>query len=101
MRPRQSARRTRRKGVTDMSKRRRYHTGSRLTFTGADLTMMVFSWAQLGYLVIHLDDNGRVMLHKRMDMGNERSSFGWWTVRASSMPGCAAKWRARCPDSGA
>ena len=49
--------------------------GSRLTFTGADLTMMVFSWAQLGYLVIHLDDNGRVMLHKRMDMGNERSSF--------------------------
>lgn len=49
--------------------------GSRLTFAGADLTMMVFSWAQLGYILIHLDDNGRVMLHKRMDMGNERSSF--------------------------
>lgn len=49
--------------------------GSRLTFAGADLTMMVFSWAQLGYLLIHLDDNGRVMLHKRMEMGNERSSF--------------------------
>lgn len=49
--------------------------GSRLTLTGADLTMMLFSWAQLGYLLIHLDDNGRVMLHKRMEMGNERSGF--------------------------
>ena len=49
--------------------------GTRLTLCGADLTMMVVSWAQLGYLLIHLDDNGRVMLHKRMDMGNERSSF--------------------------
>lgn len=49
--------------------------GSRLTLSGADLTMMVFSWAQLGYLLIHLDGDGRVMLHKRMDMGNERSAF--------------------------
>ena len=49
--------------------------GCRLTLSGGDLTMMVFSWAQLGYLLIHLDDNGRVMLHKRMEMGNERSSF--------------------------
>ena len=49
--------------------------GCRLTFAGADLTMMVFTWAQLGYLLIHLDDNGRVWLHKRMDMGNERSLF--------------------------
>ena len=48
---------------------------SRLTLSGCDLTMMVLSWAQLGYLLIHLDDNGRVMLHKRMDMGNERSGF--------------------------
>ena len=37
--------------------------------------MMVLSWAQLGYILIHLDDNGRVMLHKRMDMGNERSGY--------------------------
>ena len=37
--------------------------GCRLTFAGADLTMMVFTWAQLGYLLIHLDDNGRVWLH--------------------------------------
>ena len=49
--------------------------GCRLTFCGADLTMMVFTWAQLGYILIQLDDNGRVLLHKRMDMGNERSSF--------------------------
>ena len=49
--------------------------GCRLTLAGADLTMMVFSWAQLGYILIHLDGNGRVLLHKRMDMGNERSQF--------------------------
>lgn len=49
--------------------------GTRLTLSGGDLTMMVLSWAQLGYILIHLDDNGRVMLHKRMDMGNERSNF--------------------------
>ena len=48
--------------------------GCRLTLTGGDLTMMVFSWAQLGYLLIALDGN-RVLLHKRMDMGNERSAF--------------------------
>ena len=49
--------------------------GCRLTLSGGDLTMMVFSWAQLGYLYISLDERGRVLLHKRMDMGNERSQF--------------------------
>ncbi len=49
--------------------------GSRLTGAGPDLTMTVISWAQLGYLLIQLDDNGRVLLHKRMEMGNERSAF--------------------------
>ena len=49
--------------------------GCRLTISGGDLTMMVFSWAQLGYILIHMDGNGRVMLHKRMDMGNERNQF--------------------------
>ena len=49
--------------------------GCRVTLCGGDLTMMVFSWAQLGYLLIHMDDNGRVLLHKRMDMGNERNQF--------------------------
>ena len=49
--------------------------GCHLTGQGADLTMMVVSWAQLGYILIQPDDNGRVLLHKRMDMGNERSDF--------------------------
>ena len=41
----------------------------------ADLPIMVLQWAQLGYLIIHQDENGRVILHKKMDMGNERSPF--------------------------
>lgn len=49
--------------------------GSRLTMTGRDLTMMVLTWAQLGYILIQLDDNGRVLLHRRMNMGNERSPW--------------------------
>ena len=49
--------------------------GSALIGQGADLTMMVLSWAQLGYILIHLDDSGRAVLHKRMNMGNERSAF--------------------------
>ena len=49
--------------------------GSILTFCPADISMMIFSWAQLGYLLIHFDRRGRVILHKRMDMGNERSDF--------------------------
>ena len=38
---------------------------------GLDLTMMVFTWAQLGYIFIE-SKGKRVTLHKRMDMGNER-----------------------------
>ena len=49
--------------------------GCRLTLCGGDLTMMVFTWAQLGYLYIALEESGRVILHKRMDMGNERNQF--------------------------
>lgn len=49
--------------------------GCRLTHSGGDLTAMVFSWAQLGYVLIHMDGNERVLLHKRMEMGNERSQF--------------------------
>lgn len=46
-------------------------------FVGAktDLSMLVISWAQLGYLRIELTADGRVLLHKRMEMGNERSNF--------------------------
>ncbi len=49
--------------------------GRFLVHRNADLPAMVLQWAQLGYLIIHLDDNGRVFLHKKMDMGNERSGF--------------------------
>ena len=49
--------------------------GCVLTLSGADLTMNILSWAQLGYILIQLDRQDRVMLHKRMDMGNERSEF--------------------------
>ena len=49
--------------------------GSRLTAAGSDLTMMVFTWAQLGYIRILLDKHGSVYLEKRMDMGNERDLF--------------------------
>ena len=49
--------------------------GSILGSGGVDLTMMVFTWAQLGYVAIQPDRRGRVMLSKRMDMGNERSDM--------------------------
>ena len=49
--------------------------GSYLSMEGGDLTMLVFHWAQLGYIRISPDKRGRVWLHKRMDMGNERSDF--------------------------
>lgn len=47
----------------------------RVTMAGGDLTMMVFSWAQMGYLLIQQDSRGHVFLIKQMDMGNERSLF--------------------------
>ncbi len=46
-----------------------------LCLQGPNLNMMVFSWAQLGYLQIEMQPGGKVLLHRRMDMGNERSSF--------------------------
>ena len=49
--------------------------GCILGLQGVDLSMTVLSWAQLGYLTIHVDRKGRVTLEKRMDMGNERSEF--------------------------
>ena len=49
--------------------------GSCLTDRGVDFTLMVVSWAQMGYILLQPDDNGRVLLHKRMEMGNERSEF--------------------------
>ena len=49
--------------------------GTCLTGQGTDLTLMVISWAQAGYILMELDRRGRVLLHKRMDMGNERTQF--------------------------
>ena len=49
--------------------------GNLLTHRDADLTMMVLSWAQQGYLRITMDRRGRVLLHRQMDMGNERNAF--------------------------
>lgn len=49
--------------------------GCRLTAAGTDLTMMVFSWAQSGYLRVRVDQYGRVILEKRMNMGNERTAL--------------------------
>lgn len=49
--------------------------GTALTMEGTDFGLMIFSWAQLGYVVLQMDRRGRVLVHKRMDMGNERSQF--------------------------
>ena len=49
--------------------------GTALCMEGTDLGLMIFSWAQLGYVVLQLDRRGQVLIHKRMDMGNERSRF--------------------------
>lgn len=46
-----------------------------LHLQGGNLNMMVFAWAQLGYLQIRLERNGKVLLHRQMDMGNERSAY--------------------------
>jgi len=49
--------------------------GCCLVGQGVDFPAMVLSWAQMGYLTIHIDRNHRVLLHKGMEMGNERSDF--------------------------
>lgn len=42
---------------------------------GIDLSMLVVTWAQLGYVRIQVEESGRILLHRRMDMGNERSAY--------------------------
>ena len=51
------------------------HMGVVAAGQGVDLSMLVFSWAQLGYVTIRLEKKRRVLLYRRMDMGNERSGF--------------------------
>ena len=45
--------------------------GCLLALQGVDLSLMVLTWAELGYVMIQ--DGRRVLIHKVMDMGNERS----------------------------
>jgi hypothetical protein len=49
--------------------------GTILTKAGANLSLMVFSWAQLGYVVLQMDRRGKVRIRKQMEMGNERTDF--------------------------
>lgn len=49
--------------------------GTVLTMAGADLNLMIFSWAQLGYVTLRMDRKSRVFVQKRMEMGNERTAF--------------------------
>lgn len=42
---------------------------------GTDLTMMILSWAQMGYAQLEVDRRKHVLVHRLMDMGNERSDF--------------------------
>lgn len=49
--------------------------GTVLTMAGPDLSLMIFTWAQLGYVTLRMDRKSRVYVQKRMDMGNERNAF--------------------------
>lgn len=46
--------------------------GGILHLQGADLTMTVLTWARLGYVMLETDRSGKVLIRKRMHMGNER-----------------------------
>lgn len=48
--------------------------GAVLNLGQADLSLMVFSWAQLGYIQMQVSPK-RVVLVKQMEMGNERTEF--------------------------
>ena len=41
----------------------------------ADFNAMVLHWASLGYLSISVSAEGHVLLHRRVDMGNERRRY--------------------------
>ena len=47
-----------------------------------DLSLLVIAWAQMGYLRIEVEKTGRVLLNKKMEMGNERSVFEGQAYRA-------------------
>lgn len=47
----------------------------RVTGGNPDLALMILSWAELGYVTLHLTRDSNVTIHKTMGMGNERSRF--------------------------
>lgn len=47
--------------------------GCVLGMQGMDLTLSVLNWAQLGYIRLHRNADGHIILYKRMEMGNERT----------------------------
>lgn len=49
---------------------------------GVDLSLLVLSWAQMGYIHIQVERGGRILLYKRMEMENERSVFEAQVYRA-------------------
>ena len=46
-----------------------------LTLRGPDLSLMVLSWAQMGYVLLERKGGGKILIHRQMDMGNERSAY--------------------------
>ncbi len=51
------------------------HMRSVLTLGGPDLSLMVLSWAQMGYVLLERKVGGKIFIHRQMDMGNERSEY--------------------------
>lgn len=49
--------------------------GAVISLRGTSFSLMVLSWAQLGYVTLAWDRRGHVLIRKGMDMGNERSGF--------------------------
>ena len=46
-----------------------------LTLGGPDLSLMVLSWAQMGYVLLERRNGNKILIHRQMDMGNERSAY--------------------------
>jgi len=51
------------------------HLATVLHLQGVDLSLMVLSWAQSGYVLLQLGKHDRVRILKQMDMDNERPAF--------------------------
>lgn len=49
--------------------------GSITAMQGVDMSLTVLTWAQLGYVMLRRERGGKVVIYKRMEMGNERNDF--------------------------